>query len=245
MPIIFSTEDPRKPEELDALTQTYGLRIKTSHVTIRGLRFLGNPLPHNWYCPVERIGEGLEDLVVTQCLFVGDQDTLNVYCPVIATGDGLVVDHCIFYKCQASAVFWDGPEGIAGHDCAMRYCIVYGGHISGVWTCQTGDDFEFHHNIVTRCQYFWMRESGKPIKYRLHDCIVTNNKYYSGYGVESGPTGQTGPEILYDEQNVIKEGQVILESSKTARNYLHVVPGALGSDLGAGLFKKRARVPGS
>jgi len=238
MPIVLSTEDPRKPGRLNELTATYGLRIKVSHVTIRGLKFLGNPLLHNWHCSVERIGSGLEDLIVTQCLFVGDQDTLNIYCPVIATGDRLVVDHCIFYKCHASAVFWDGPEGIGGRRFAMRYCIVDGGYISGPWTCQTAEDFEFHHNIVTRSQYFWMRKAGKPINYRLHDCIVTDNKYYSGYGVESGPTGRTGPEITYGEKNIVKEGSVLLQKDKTARDYLHVVPGTLGSDLGAGLFMK-------
>ncbi len=238
MPIILSTEDPRRPEGLDQFTATYGLRIKTSHVTIRGLKFLGNPLLRNWHCSVERIGKNLEDLAVTQCLFVGDLETSNIYCPVIATGDGLVVEHCIFYNCHASAVFWDGPEGIPGHGCAMRYCIVNGGYISGPWTCQTADDFEFHHNIVTRTQYFWMRKAGKPIKYRLHDSIVTDNKSYSGYGVESGPTGQTGPEITYEEQNITKEGQVVLENNKGAKNYLHVVPGTLGSELGAGLFTK-------
>jgi len=238
MPIILSTEDPRKPGKLNALTGTYSLDVKISHVTIRGLKFLGNPLLRNWHCCIQRVGRGLTDLVVTQCLFVGDPEPLNIYCPVIASGDGLVVDHCIFYRCHASVVFWDGPQGIVGRDCAMRYCIVDGGYISGPWTCQTDEDFEFHHNIVTRTQYFWMRKAGKPIKYRLHDCIVTDNHYYSGYGVESGPTGQTGIEITYGEGNIVKEGKVILEKSKRSRNYLHVVPGTLGSDLGAGLLAK-------
>ena len=238
MPAILSTQDPRKPGKLDGFTETYALDIKVSHVTIRGLKFLGNPLLRNWHCSVQRIGKGLEDLLVTQCLFVGDPETLNMYCPVIATGDGLVVDHCIFHRCHASVVFWDGGQRITGHGCAMRYCIVDGGYISGVWTCQTAEDFEFHHNVVTRTQYFWMRKRGKPIKYRLRDCVIANNKYYSGYGVETGPTGQTGPEITYEEQNIIKEGQVVLEKNKRVRNYMHVVPGSTGSSLGAGLFRK-------
>ena len=86
-----------------------------------------------------------------------------------------------------------------------------------------------------------MRKSGDQIKYRLHDCIVTGNRYYSGYGVESGPTGRTGPEVTYKEKNVIKAGMVTLEKNKSVRNYLHPIPGTLGSDLGAGLFKKKQR----
>lgn len=238
MPVILSTEDPRKAGKLTQLTEAYGFRIKVSHVTIRGLKFLGNPLPHNWYCSIERTGSGLDDLTVTQCLFVGDKDTLNIYCPVIATGDRLVVDHCIFYKCHASVVFWDGPEGIGSRRCAMRYCIVDGGDISGPWTCQTAEDFEFHHNVIVRTPYFWLRKSGQPITYRLHDCVVTDNKYYSGYGIESGPTGQTGPEITYNEKNIVKDGEVALERNREAGNYLHILPDTLGSDLGAGLFTK-------
>jgi hypothetical protein len=238
IPVIISTEDPRKPDKIDALTETYSIKIKNSHVTIRGLKFLGNPLSHNWHCCVERVGESLDDLLVTQCMFVGDRDTSDIYCATLATGDRFVIDHCIFYNCHACVVFWDGQEGIAGKGCSMRYCIADGAYISGVWTCQTAEDFEFHHNIVTGSEYFWMRKPGDRQKYRLHDCIVTNNRYYCGYGVASGPTGQTGPEVIYEEENVIKQGEVTLVKDKIARNYMHVVEGAFGCNLGAGLFKK-------
>jgi hypothetical protein len=236
MPVILSTEDPRKPAELDNLTATYSITIKVSHVTIRGLKFLGNPLQRNWHCCISRIGEDLDDLVVTQCMFVGDRDALDIYCAALATGNRFVVDHCIFANCHGCVVFWDGPGGIPGEACAMRHCIVDGAYISGVWTCQTAEDLEFHHNIVTRSEYFWMRKAGDGQKYRLHDCIVANNKYYSGYGAESGPTGQTGPEVTYEEENVIRSGEVVLEKDKRARDYLHVAKGSLGSNLGAGLF---------
>lgn len=65
MPVILSTEDPRKPDKSDVLTETYSIKIKVSHVTIRGLKFLGNPLSHNWHCCVERVGDNLDDLLVT------------------------------------------------------------------------------------------------------------------------------------------------------------------------------------
>jgi hypothetical protein len=240
MPIILSTEDPGKQDNPDKLTETYGLKIEVSHVTIRGLKFLGNALSRNWHCCLSRIGEDLDDLLVTQCMFVGDKDTSDIYCAALATGDRFVVDHCIFRNCHACTVFWDGPRGIAGKGCSMRYCIVDGAYIAGVWTCQTADDFEFHHNIVTRSEYFWMRkDTDGSRRYRVHDCIVTDNKHYSGYGVESGPTGQTGPEVTFVESNVVKQGQVTFETNRAVRLYLHVAPGRLGSDLGAGLFTKQ------
>jgi hypothetical protein len=240
MPVILSTEDPRKQGGLDELTATYELKIGTSHVTIRGLKFMGNPLLRNWHCCLSRIGDDLDDLLVTQCMFVGDRNTMDIYCAALATGDRFVVDHCIFRNCHACTVFWDGPQGIAGKDCSMRYCIVDGAYISGVWTCRTAEDFEFHHNIVTRSEYFWMREKiDNPVTYHLYDCVITDNKNYSGYGVESGPTGLTGNEVNYEEKNIIKQGTVVLNKDKKSRNYLRPVAGSPGSDLGAGLFSKQ------
>jgi hypothetical protein len=238
MPTILSTEDLRKPGQFEQPTQTYGLKIKMSHVTVRGLKFLGSPLPNNQYCPLECLATNLNDVLVTQCLFVGDPDTLDIYCAVITDGNQFLVDHCVFSGCHACAVFWDDGRGVVGRGNAMRYCIVDGAKIGGVWTCNTDEDFEFHHNIVTRSEYFWMRKRGTPKTYRIHDCVVTGNKNYSGYGVETGATGQTGPEIGFDEQRVVKEGKVTLQKKRESRDYLHVVPGTPGSELGAGLFKK-------
>jgi hypothetical protein len=87
MPIILSIEDPRKQGDHGKLTATEGLKIRVSHVTTRGLKFLGNPLSRNWHNCVSRIGDDLDDLIVTQCIFVGDRDAVDIYCAVLATGD--------------------------------------------------------------------------------------------------------------------------------------------------------------
>jgi hypothetical protein len=190
------------------------------------------------HCCIERIGEKLNDLVVRQCVFAGNKDGLNIYCATLATGDKFIVDHCIFKDCGACVVFWDGREEIGGHDCTMRYCIVEGAYTSGAWTCQTDIDFNFHHNIITNSEYFWMRKRGDHQKYKIDKCVIVGNKHWSGYGVASGPISQTGPEVSYNEKNITKEGQVVLVKDKNKRDYLHVMPGTFGSDLGAGLFKK-------
>jgi hypothetical protein len=236
MPVILSVEDPRQPGQSGKHTETYAMKIKMSHVTVRGLKFLGNPLPNNWHSPLECLATNLTDVEVTQCLFAGDPDTLDIYSAVITDGHQFVVDHCIFTGGDACAVFWDGGRGVVGKGNAMRYCIVDGAKISGVWTCDTDEDFEFHHNIVTRSEYFWLRKRGTPKTYCIHDCVVTGNKNYSGYGVETGATGQTGPEIGFDEQRVVEEGKVVLPKKPESRDYLHVVPATFGSELGAGLF---------
>ncbi len=244
MPIILSTENPPKG---DNEKHMLGLKIEKSHVTVRGLKFLGNPAPRTWHYPIFREGKNLEDLLVTQCLFIGDRHTIPYNCSICANGHGLVVDHCIFYNCEIPVIFWNVEEGLSKGN-VMRHCIIDGARIAGVWICQTGEDFEFHHNVITRSEYFWMRSPNNKIKYRIHDCIVTDNKYYSGYGTAASLSGQTGLEVTYQEKNIIKQGQVILEKGEVGpselskgmpRNYLHVVPGTLGSDLGAGLFKKK------
>lgn len=238
MPVLLSTRDPRESSEIEKATQTYGLKVRMSHVTVRGLKFLGNPMPNNWHCALECVSEGLRDVLVTQCVFAGNRDTLDIYCAVITDGSEFVVDHCVFLGCHACVVFWDGGRGAVGTGNAMRHCIVDGARISGVWTCGTAEDLAFHNNIVTRSAYFWMRARGEPRSYRVRDCVVTDNGQFSGYGVESGPTGPTGPEITFVTEGIIRDGTVVVEKNPRSRRYLHVPPGAVGSELRAGLFKE-------
>ncbi len=243
MPVVLSTV---KGEGSTTEKHAIALKVEVNHATVRGLKFLGNPRPRTWSYSIFRAGKGLNDLVVTQCMFVGDEQALPYNCPICANGQGLVLDHCVFYKCDIPAIFWDAEDGIS-KDNAMRYCLVDGADIAAVWTCQTAEDFEFHHNIVTRGGYFWMRAPGNRKKYRIHDCIVTNNKYSSGYGTASEISGQTGPDVTFEEDGVIREGTVTLEKAVVTpevlsvvrpRGYLHPIPGTLGSELGAGLFMK-------
>jgi hypothetical protein len=243
MPVILSTEIPRQWEKTKAQVEASGLKIEISHVTIRGLKFLGSPVSHIWYYPVFREGKSLEDLVVTQCLFTMDRNALSSNVAIIANGHGLVVDHCIFYNCRNPIVFWNADGGTSQNN-AMRYCIVDGAYTSGVWVCQTAEDFEFHNNIITRSKYAWMRSSSNQRKYRLHDCIITGNESYSGECNSDWKLKATGPEIVYNEKDVIRTGKIVLEMGNgidlpVPRNFLHPVPGTLGSDLGAGLFERK------
>jgi len=246
MPVVLSTV---KGEGPNTEKHAIALKIEVNHATVRGIKFLGNPRPRTWSYSIFRAGKELNDLVVTQCMFVGDEQALPYNCPICANGQGLVVDHCVFYKCGIPAIFWNAEGGVSKAN-AMRYCIVDGADISAVWTCQTTEDFEFHHNIVTRGQYFWMRAPNNRKTYNIHDCIVTDNRYSSGYGTSAEISGQTGTDVTFKEKNVIKEGTIKLEKALVIpealsivrpRGYLHVVPGTLGSELGAGLFKKATK----
>jgi acetyl esterase/lipase len=246
MPIVLPTV---KGEGPDTVKYATALKIEVNHATVQGIKFLGNPRPRTYGYSVFREGDGLEDLVVKQCMFIGDEQAMPYNIPIIAKGQGLVVDHCIFYKCDIPAIFWDAEGGVSKGN-AMRYCIVDGADIAAVWTCQTADDFEFHHNIVSRSEYFWMRPPDNKTTYRIRDCIVTDCHVWSGYGIAGKIYGQTGPEVTFNEEKVVKEGTVTLEKALVKpdilsvvrpRGYLHVVPNTLGSELGAGLFTESVR----
>jgi hypothetical protein len=215
-----------------------GLEIETSHVTLQGLHFTGSP---DYYYidgrqsrrsyPIWRDGRNLDDLLVTQCMFVGSVDLMTVRVAVIARGNGLVLDHCVFYNCENPVVFWDGEGG--GHRDGMRYCLVYQANYSGVWTTPgTAEDFEFHHNIIANCRAAWIGENTKA-HYQVHDCIFTGNKLFTANGSNTA----IGSGFL-QLANVRTDGTIEIEKAQGKNNYLQLKEGSFGSDLKAGLFKK-------
>jgi hypothetical protein len=232
MPAILSSAPPQKGD-------SYTFEVECNHVTIQGLRFLGNPSLNGHHCCISRMKDSLEDLVISQCVFTGASDAADIYCAVLAAGDLFIVEHCVFLNCSASVVFWDGFQKRPGKRCAMRYCIVSNARFSAVCTCQTDKDFEFHHNIAVGCEYFWMRKKGEPITYSLKDTFLAENRYDSGYGVEAGPLGPTGPEIRFDQINVTKQGHITLNNYPKNRHYLQVVSPAEVCLIGAGLSTKK------
>ena len=238
MPIITSiipgTSTPGDGEE------ARGFEIEASHVTIAGLRFTGSPAYYyidgqqsRRYYPIWRDGKNLDDLVVTQCLFAGNVDVLPIRVAVIANGHGLVLDHCVFFNCQNPVVFWNAQEGTSYRN-AMRYCLVYEANYSGVWTTTgTGDDFEFHHNVIANSRTAWIRDSDSTHRYHIHDCILTSNTKTTGNGGDTA----IGNDFLKME-NVQLSGIVEIEKDQSRNNYLQLKEGSWGSKLQAGLFKK-------
>lgn len=247
MPVIISTEFPERWGEGGDPIEISGIKIETNHVTLRGLKFLGSPVPGIWYYPIFRGGKDLNDLLVTQCLFAMENYGVTADVGILANGHGVVVDHCVFYNCRNPVVFWRATGG-KSCGCAMRSCIVEGAYTSGVWTCDTAEDFEFRRNIFSRCNYAWMRDAGNERTYRLEECVITECHHFSGIcrsGFELAPAGK---EICFEESKVVKNGKLLLEKSggidvAVSINFLHPMPGTLGCDLGAGLFIDSREAP--
>lgn len=239
MPLISSVI-PGKPAAGDG-DESRGIDIEVSHVTIQGIRFSGSPenyyidgRQNHRYYPVWRDGKSLEDLLVTQCLFAGNADVMPIRVAVIANGHGLVVDHCVFYNCQNSVVFWEAGGGISRGN-AMQYCLVYENNYSGVWTTtNTGDDFIFHHNIVANCRTGWIRDKNSAHHYHAENSVFSNNQKFTGNGGD-----QPISDDFLTRENVMFSGSIEIEKDMGKRNYLQLKEGAAGSEIRAGLFKKK------
>jgi hypothetical protein len=249
MPVVISTMPLSKtwlggrPDPFGGVS--YGLQVETSHVTIQGLKVLGTPVVEHpdptavrRNYPIAREGRALDDLLVTGCLFLGDEHVAPNHCLILANGHGVVVDHCVFHNCKISVVFWFA-EGGPSKGCGMRHCLVSGGYGCGLWTCDTGADFEFHHNVIAGGNYTWIRQGRGAVKYTVTDSLFAGNKDLTGSG--AGPAGNfkpVEPDFLKLPEGTTSDRKVQTELDQTKRTYLHLVPGTFGADLGAGLFAK-------
>ncbi|WP_234047746.1 hypothetical protein [Chryseobacterium paridis] len=224
-----------------------GIQPEVSHVTIEGLRFTGSPdysymdgknLRRSY--PIWRDGKKLDDLLVTQCLFAGNIDVLPLHVGVIANGYGLVIDHCVFFNCKNPVVFWKNDGG-SGSRSVMRYSLVYGCYFSGVWTTKStrGEDFDFHHNIIANTTTVWVREKGSTLRYKASDCIFADYTNLAGYGDGALSDNNLSSTDFLEMKNVQTVGSVKIEKDQSKRNYLQLAEGSLGSNLKAGLFKKK------
>ena len=220
--------------------------IEESHVTIRGIKFHGYFYPHVRYFPVARFDKTKTDLLVEQCVFMGDANISQIQAGVIAHGNEVKIEHCIFYKIRNSVVFFlsSGEELKTGN--GITNSIIYGvSH--AVWTVSPDKDFKFENNIVSDCRYVWAKRDLNTAQYSIDNSIIVNNKYYTGIA-DNERLSPVDFEIK--ENNVIKEGEISLiltgnndepyldEVDKPLPvNYLHPYPGLVKNDIQAGLFK--------
>jgi hypothetical protein len=218
----------------------YGMQFETSHVTVQGLKVLGTPhlerpTPRSIrrVYPIAREDGDLDDLEIKQCLFVGNREVAENHCAILARGHGVVVDHCVFYGCKIAMVYWTGKA----RGCAMRNTLAVGNYVTGAWLCGVGEDFEFSGNVMSANKSAVLFQ-GPVGKYDLAKSLFAGNEnlYGSGFGppVNFKPLQPSVLALPPSSSVAAKPVEVDLDQSK--RNYLHVVAGTPGSELGAGLF---------
>ena len=240
MPVIISRAQTGEINSGDSflrdnfITSFY---INESHVTIRGIKFLGC-FYNRFFYPISRFNKTKSDLLVEQCMFLGDKQTSVIQASIIAHGDSVKVDHCIFYNANNSVVYWhDSGNGIKTGN-SMTNCIIYGASGSAVYTCYADKDFVFKNNIVANSKIFWsICPKYNSANYSLDSCVIVNCGIYQA-------DGEKPVNFELNETNVIKEGEIALRMINAVwepvpKDHLHIIPGTLGYNLGPGLFKNK------
>jgi hypothetical protein len=148
----------------------------------------------------------------------------------------VVVDHCVFYGCKITVVYWTGQA----KGCAMRNTLVAGSYVTGAWLCAIADDFDFKSNVISS-SLAGVLFQGPVGKYKLASSLFAGNKNL--YGSGSGPAVNfkaLPPSALElpPSSNVIDK-PVEIELDQAKRDYLHVAAGTPGAEIPAGLFAKR------
>jgi hypothetical protein len=238
MPVIASKAI--KGEILERPHWVVCFLVNESHVTIRGIKFHGYFYPHTRYFPIARNNKTKTDLLVEQCMFVGDANISQIQVGVIAFENEIKVDHCVFYKVRNAVVF-GGNEG------SFTNSIIFGTS-QAIWTGSPDKGFKFKNNIVSNCRYVWVNNDFNTTKCSIDNCVIVNNQYYKGIPdkVRLSPG-----EFEINENNVIKKGEISLRltgnddkpfldevDKPLPIDYMHIIPGSLGYDMRAGLFKK-------
>ena len=247
MPILLSTM-PFSVEKNDKneITggQNFGILIHNSHVTIQGLRILGEPVHENpskgiliRNYPIVWDGKNLEDLRVTQCLFIGSKYAMPNHLGVIANGKGLEVDHCLFYGVKDAVVMWKSPST----NSSFHHNVIIDSYGGIVWTWAATEDFKFYNNVISNANVLWMLDKDEKLSYSIGNSIIVGyNSLVNKGGGAHGFGEKADPAKIKINKDVIlkKEGRLEIVEDQTSKLYLHIKPGTLGSDLGAGLFTK-------
>jgi hypothetical protein len=189
--------------------------------------------------PIVREGRNLDDLRITQCLFMGDRQAIPNHLAILASGQGVVVDHCIFYHCKDAVVFWFSDE--PAKNCEVHHNLFIGNYGANVWSWSAAEDLKFYNNVVTDTNVFWILNRDEKTSFSLSNSLISGYTELVNKG--GGPAGfgeKADPAKLKLGKDVIlkKEGKLQIEEDQTKRNYLHLVSGTPGSELKAGLFNQ-------
>lgn len=247
MPVLLSTM-PFSVEKNDQneITggQNFGILIQNSHVTIQGLRILGEPVHENPYTgilirnyPIVWEGKNLEDLRITQCLFIGSKYAIPNHLGVLANGKALEVDHCVFYGVKDAVVMWKSPAT----NSSFHHNLIIDSYGGIVWPWSATEDFKFYNNVISNANILWIMEKDEKLSYNMDNSIVVgyNTLVNKGGGAHGFGEKADPAKIKINKDVILKnEGKLEIVEDQTSKLYLHIKPGTLGADLRAGLFTK-------
>ena len=247
MPVLVSTmpfTEEKNDKNVVTGAQNFGILIQNSHVTIQGLRILGEPVHENpsegiliRNYPIAWEGKNLEDLRITQCLFIGSKYAMPNHLGLLANGKDLEVDHCVFYGVKDAVVMWYSPAT----NSSMHHNLIIDSYGGIVWTWSATEDFKFYNNVVSNANVLWMLEKDEKLSYNIENSIIVGYKSLVNKGGGAHGFGEkANPDKIKIGKNVIlkKEGKLKIVEDQTSKLFLHIQPGTLGASLGAGLFTR-------
>ncbi len=232
MPVIQSVSPDNSTTQFPHST---GFLVAKNNVHVQGLKFLGNANPAVlFYYPITRENETYTGLEISQCYFIGEKNSSPIQGAIWAHGPSIKIDHCIFYGCKNALLFFKNIK-----DFSITHSIISGAYEAAAWYAGTGNDFEFRNNIVTNCNFFWIRSPNSFPTYTFRNSIITYVKEYMGFWGEDGLV--KAGKNSHVETGIKRSGKIMLSEVKTQgipKDYLNPLPESAGKELKAGIFKK-------
>ncbi len=232
MPVIQSISENNSDTQFPHST---GFLIASNHVTIKGLKFLGNANPKvKYYYPVSKENPALSDLVVAECYFIGNKEAAKIQGGVWAHGPKNKISHCIFYGCRNGVLFFNNVGGFT-----IEYTIVYGSYESAFWFGREDYPFTFTNNVIVGNENFLV--GPRNLKYSsLFSNSIIINKGFVGYWSreEKRVMELSSPNIKLDK--IVQTGVTYLQKNMSVeldKFHLHLTKDSEGIDLKAGIFQ--------
>jgi hypothetical protein len=103
------------------------------------------------------------------------------------------------------------------------------------------DQNKFYNNVMSNVNVIWVLNKEEKYTFTIENSMFIgfNELVNKGGGAAGfGEKGNPAKLKLADNVVVKKEGSLQIVEDPTDRNYLQLVPGTLGANLGAGLFTK-------
>lgn len=231
MPVIQSISPDNSQTQFP---HAVGFLVSRNNVSFKGLKFLGNTNPNVlYYYPITRENDSYKGLEVSQCYFIGEKNSAPIQGGIWAHGAGTKIDHCIFYGCKNALLLFQSIKGFS-----VTNSIIYGAYEAAVWFGPYDSDFTFQNNIVSHCNYFWLRPEDTFPEYTFSNSMITDNKHYMGMYTRTGLV--EAKKNNHTETGIRKSGKIILtevETNGLPKDYLNLSPQLDGQDINAGIFK--------
>lgn len=234
MPVILSISDNNSETQFP---HSVGFLISTNNVTIRGLKFIGNPNPLvPYYYPITRENSSLKNLEISQCYFIAEKNSSSIQGAVWAHGQEIAIENCIFYNCRNAILLFENIN-----KSSIKNNIIYGAYESALWLGDNDSNFEFSRNVISSCNFIIIKGLNYKYQYKLSDCAFIGNSNYIGNWSETDNGISINKDSDVIESNILKTGELLLikrEKEIYPNDYLHLSPKSVGYNLKAGIFKK-------